>query len=193
MNDIWFDFANLVILTIYFFNYGNPINANNIKVSFSQTRQLEDSLQEYARMQIRKKYNLKYPSKESQSVHSSFIQDKADSESVQIDTTTAKTIEERKQQKSLQREEDDRQAMQAADDSLEYFLGSTHYLNEMKKSIFAYYFSKKARYFAFIGLQVVTLLMTLLLAMLCRSLMSIGYLVFSVPLIMQITDFFHLD
>lgn len=27
VNDVWFDFANLVILTIYFFNYGNPINA----------------------------------------------------------------------------------------------------------------------------------------------------------------------
>jgi hypothetical protein len=35
--------------------------------------------------------------------------------------------------------------------------------------------------------------MTFLLAILCRSLMSIGYMVFCVPLIMQITDFFHLD
>jgi hypothetical protein len=44
VNDIWFDFANLVILTIYFFNYGNPINAKNIKVSFSQTKSLENAL-----------------------------------------------------------------------------------------------------------------------------------------------------
>lgn len=35
INDIWFDFCNLVLLTIYFFNYGNPINAKGIKVSFS--------------------------------------------------------------------------------------------------------------------------------------------------------------
>lgn len=35
VNDIWFDFANLCILTIYFFNYGNEINSRNIKVSFS--------------------------------------------------------------------------------------------------------------------------------------------------------------
>lgn len=50
VNDIWFDFANLVILTIYFFSYGNPINARNIKVSFSQTRSLEQSLYEYSRI-----------------------------------------------------------------------------------------------------------------------------------------------
>lgn len=35
INDIWFDFMNLIVMTIYFFNYGNPINSKDIKVSFS--------------------------------------------------------------------------------------------------------------------------------------------------------------
>ena len=39
----------------------------------------------------------------------------------------------------------------AADNSLEYFLGSTYYLNELKKNIFIYYFTKKMRYVTFIG------------------------------------------
>ena len=47
---IWFDFCNLVLLTIYFFNYGNPINAKDIKVSFSKTRSLEDDLDHYSRL-----------------------------------------------------------------------------------------------------------------------------------------------
>ena len=27
INDIWYDFANLALLTIYFFNTGNPIDS----------------------------------------------------------------------------------------------------------------------------------------------------------------------
>jgi len=81
----------------------------------------------------------------------------------------------------------------AADDSLECFMGATHYLTEIKQNTFIYYFTKKARYFSFIGLQIVTLIMTFTLALLCRSLMSLGYMIACVPLILQITDFFNLD
>jgi hypothetical protein len=43
-------------------------------------------------------------------------------------------------------------AEKAADNSLEYFMGATHYLKEIKQNTFIYYFTKKARYFSFIGL-----------------------------------------
>ena len=46
--DILFDFFNLVVLTVYYFNYGNPINSKNIKVSFSRTTSLEKTLHEYS-------------------------------------------------------------------------------------------------------------------------------------------------
>jgi hypothetical protein len=39
----------------------------------------------------------------------------------------------------------------AADDSHEYFLGATFYLNELKQDVFLYYFTKKARTFFYIG------------------------------------------
>lgn len=159
VNDIWFDFANLVILTVYFFNYGNPINARDIKVSFSQTASLEAALNQYTQIQIDKKYQLKFAKKGSS--NDSFVSDF------------------------------DKRAEKAADNSLEYFLGSTFYLAEIKRKTFIYYFTKQMRYFSFIGLQIVTLVMTFLLAILCRSLMSIGYLIFCVPLIIQITDFFY--
>lgn len=53
--DILFDFANLVLLTVYFFNFGNPINSRNIKVSFSKTSSLEKSLNEYGHSMMKKK------------------------------------------------------------------------------------------------------------------------------------------
>ncbi len=64
VNDIWFDFANLIFLTIYFFSYGNPINALGIKVSFSSTVSVEDCLNRYAKMQMKKKYYIKKGKKE---------------------------------------------------------------------------------------------------------------------------------
>lgn len=162
VNDIWFDFANLVLLTVYFFNYGNPINARSLKVSFSQTPSLEKALGEYTQIQIENKYRLKF-------------------------------LKEKEEEEEFGAEDFDKRAEKAADNSLEYFLGSTYYLGEIKRKTFIYYFTKQMRCFAFIGLQIVTLLMIFLLAVLCRSLMSIGYLFFCVPLILQITDFFYLD
>jgi len=46
-------------MTIYFFAYGNPINAMGIKVSFSQTVSLEKDLDKYAKMQMKKRVYLK--------------------------------------------------------------------------------------------------------------------------------------
>jgi hypothetical protein len=54
INNIWFDFANLALLTIYFFNFGSPITTNNVKVSFSSTKYLELALHEYAEIQTEK-------------------------------------------------------------------------------------------------------------------------------------------
>ena len=52
LNDIWFDFANLALITIYFFLYGNPLYHNSKeKISFSKTRSLEKKLSEYAKIQ----------------------------------------------------------------------------------------------------------------------------------------------
>jgi hypothetical protein len=81
----------------------------------------------------------------------------------------------------------------AADDSQEHFLGATFYLAELKQELFIYYFMRKSKYFVFIGLQIFTLAITFTLAIVCRSLMSIGYLVFCVPIIISITDFFKLE
>jgi hypothetical protein len=55
VNDIWFDFANLVLLTVYFFSFGNPVNTQNLKVSLSKTPEIEDSLKKYSKMQMKKK------------------------------------------------------------------------------------------------------------------------------------------
>jgi hypothetical protein len=48
INDIWYDFMNMVLLTVYFFNYGNPINSKGIRVRFSMTSNAEKDLSEYA-------------------------------------------------------------------------------------------------------------------------------------------------
>lgn len=141
MNDIWFDFANLVILTIYFFNYGNQINANSIKVSFSQTKSLEDALDEYSRMQIMKKYYMKTKKGKNQ-----------DEEFNKAVVEESDEDEDKDGLKKSDSYEDENMSEKAADDSLEYFLGATHYLNEIKANLFIYYFTKKSRYFAFIGL-----------------------------------------
>jgi hypothetical protein len=81
----------------------------------------------------------------------------------------------------------------AADNSHEHFLGASYYLAELKKELFIYYFVRKSKYFVYIGLQILTLIMTFVLAIICRSFMSIGYMLFCVPLILSITDFFHLE
>lgn len=51
-NDIWFDVVNLLLLTLYFFKFGNQSAIlRESKVSFSKTSRLEKILKEYTRMQ----------------------------------------------------------------------------------------------------------------------------------------------
>ena len=169
VNDIWFDFINLALLTIYFFSFGNPINANGSKVSFSQTKSLEQALDEYTKLQVEKKFKLKQGE----------VQENGD-------VNYGEPVPGDKLDSSID-------SKRAADDSNEYFLGSTFYLNELKKNIFVYYFVKKMKYIAFIGLQIITIVMIFTLAILCQSLMSLGYILFLIPLIWNMTDFFALE
>lgn len=81
-------------------------------------------------MQIKKKYERKYPKKEKKLLEN---EDKAEGS-------------------SESEKEDGNLSEKAADDSLEYFLGATYYLSEIKQDIFVYHFTKKAKYFSFIGL-----------------------------------------
>ena len=76
LNKIWFDFVNLAFMTIYFFWYGNPINSSNIRVSFSSTKSLEDSLNDYAKIQIKKKALIKMKNIEASSESMSMVQEK---------------------------------------------------------------------------------------------------------------------
>jgi len=96
INDICYDFCNMMLLTVYFFSYGNPINSKNIKVSFSSTKSLEKALLEYTKMKQKDKFIEKQPE---------------GYEPLDIDAI-----------------EDDL-SEQAADDSKEYYMGSTYYLN----------------------------------------------------------------
>mmetsp|Transcript_21762 Transcript_21762/g.16105 ORF Transcript_21762/g.16105 Transcript_21762/m.16105 type:complete len:87 (+) Transcript_21762:405-665(+) len=86
----------MMLLTVYFFSYGNPINSKNIKVSFSSTKSLEKALLEYTKMKQKDKFIEKQPE---------------GYEPLDIDAI-----------------EDDL-SEQAADDSKEYYMGSTYYLN----------------------------------------------------------------
>jgi len=158
INDIWFDFANIMLLTIYFFSYGNPINSKNINVSFSQTKSLEKTLLEYTKMKQRQKYLMKKAEDEDEDI---------------IDNMSISDI--------------------AADDSKEYCMGSTYYLDELKSEIFLYSFTRKCKYFFFIGLQIFTLITTITFAFLCKSWLSWGYLLMAIPLIVRVTDFFRMD
>lgn len=55
INNIWYDFANLLLMTFYFFYFGNPINSKQIKCSFSMTKSLEVALDKYSDYKIKKK------------------------------------------------------------------------------------------------------------------------------------------
>ena len=51
LNDIWFDFINLALISIYFFSFGNPIYNQKTKISFSKTSDLEKKLRLYTKIQ----------------------------------------------------------------------------------------------------------------------------------------------
>jgi len=70
-------------------------------------------------------------------------------------------------------------------------LGTTFYLMKLKKKIFIYNFSKKMKLFTFIGMQLMTTILIFIIAVLSRSLMSLGYLFFSIILFWGLKDFFY--
>lgn len=51
IHDMWFDFANLILMSLYFFKFGNQSKVLQSKVSFSKTSRLEKLLREYTRYQ----------------------------------------------------------------------------------------------------------------------------------------------
>jgi hypothetical protein len=75
----------------------------------------------------------------------------------------------------------------------EEFLGPTFYLQKLKKKIFIYNFTKKMQIFSYVGVQVMTAIVILTLAILHRSLMSIGYIILCFVLLMHLKDFFYQD
>ena len=108
----------MVLLTVYFFNYGNPINSNGIRVSFSSTKTLEKTLARYADMMKKKKALLK---------SAKDVKDPNKLEEVQ-----ERDEEESDCESSNKSFLDESFSDLAADDSREYCLGATYYLNEIK-------------------------------------------------------------
>lgn len=54
INNIWFDYFNLVVATIYFYHYRNPIFSKEKKVSFKKTPALKKALNRYAKLYEKK-------------------------------------------------------------------------------------------------------------------------------------------
>lgn len=55
LRDVWFDFMNLLLMSIYFFKFGNQSKVLQSKISFSKTSRLEKLLRRYTAIQIEKK------------------------------------------------------------------------------------------------------------------------------------------
>jgi hypothetical protein len=84
-------------------------------------------------------------------------------------------------------------SVESLKDKQEEFLGPTFYLMKLKRKIFIYNFTKKMKTFSFIGAQILTAVMIFILAILHRSLMSIGYVLICVVLFMNMKNFFYLE
>jgi hypothetical protein len=50
IQDLWFDFANLLLMSLYFFKFGNQSKILQSKISFSKTRTLEKELRHYTKL-----------------------------------------------------------------------------------------------------------------------------------------------
>ncbi len=164
LRDIWFDFMNLLLMSIYFFKFGNQSKVLQSKISFSKTSRLEKLLRRYTAIQIQKKEKM-------------------------IGKLTSSTDDngepERKENKV------DNSAKSHLIDEKELFLGPTFYLAKLKKKLFIYNFVKKMKLFSFIGVQIVTAVMILTLAVLQRTLMSLFYIVLCLILFWNMKDFFY--
>jgi len=66
-------------------------------------------------------------------------------------------------------------------------------LIKLKKQIFIYNFTKKMQIFSFVGIQILTAIVIMTLAILHRSLMSIGYILMCIVLLMHMKQYFYQD
>ena len=62
---------------------------------------------------------------------------------------------------------------------------------KLKKKIFIYNFTKKMKIFSYVGMQVLTAIFIFTLAILHRSAMSLGYVLFCVALFFNMKDYFY--
>lgn len=162
VNDMWFDFANLLLLSLYFFKFGNQSKVlSQSKVSFSKTSRLEKILKLYANFQKSKK----------DALMDRLLAD-APGAAKELGINPAKKNETY---------------------SRENFLGPTYYLIKLKKQIFIYNFTKKMQVFSFIGIQILSAILIMTLAILHRSLMSIGYILLCIVLLTHMKEFFYQD
>ena len=160
---MWFDFANLLLLSLYFFKFGNQSKVlSQSKVSFSKTSRLEKILKLYSTYQKNKKDELV----------SRLLADAPGKNAGEIANAIAKKDEGY---------------------SRDNFLGPTFFLQKLKKEIFIYNFTKKMQIFSFVGIQIFTAIMIMTLAILHRSLMSIGYILMCIALLMHMKEFFYQD
>ena len=59
LRNMFFDFFIFYMLTLYFFTYGNPTISSSCKISFMQTKSLEDDLNDYYTMKTHRKALIK--------------------------------------------------------------------------------------------------------------------------------------
>ena len=166
VNDMWFDFINLLLLTVYFFKFGDLNQAKNeAKISFSKTSRLEKTLRDYTKIQIDKKHKL----------------------IAKLTTGDSKPTQEI----SKAQKEKAETITKVLTDGQEEFLGPTYYLIKLKRKIFIYNFTKQMKVFCFVGGQIMTAVLIFILAVLHRSIMSIGYMVICTILFYNMKDFFY--
>lgn len=160
---MWFDFANLLLLSLYFFKFGNQSKVlSQSKVSFSKTSRLEKILKLYSAQQKKKK----------DSLVGRLV---ADAPGKSQESGNVKMVEK---DEGYRRED---------------FLGPTFFLIKLKKQIFIYNFTKKMQIFSYCGIQIMTAIFIMTLAILHRSLMSIGYIIMCIVLLTHMKEFFYQD
>lgn len=164
IHDLWFDFANLLLMSLYFFRFGNQSKVLQSKVSFSKTSRLEKLLRKFTVYQ-----------KENKDALVGKLTKGTDNSALGVSSN--KDIDSNKKNPLI--------------DEREIFLGPTYYLAMLKKKIFIYNFTKKMKQFTFVGVQILTAVMIFILAILHRSMMSLFYMIFCIALFWNMKDFFY--
>lgn len=72
LNNVWFDFINMALISLYFFSFGNPIYNQKTKISFSKTSDLEKKLRQYTKIQDEKLKAAQKPDKHQKFLGASF-------------------------------------------------------------------------------------------------------------------------